>query len=89
MKKAEFIKAVAEKVGKSQKEVAAVVEAVEEVIFEVLKNGQEVKFAGVKFVVETAPARKARNPRTGETIEIPARKVVKVKKLSALKKLFG
>jgi len=88
MKKAEFIKAVAEKTGKSQKEVASIIEAVEEVIFDVLKSGQEVKFAGVKFTVKEAPARKARNPKTGEVIEIPARKVVKVKKLNALKKLF-
>ena len=41
----------------------------------------------IKSEVVDVPAKKGRNPKTGETIDIPAKKVVKVKVASKFKNL--
>ena len=41
----------------------------------------------IKSEVVNVPAKKGRNPKTGETIDIPAKKVVKVKVASKFKNL--
>ena len=41
----------------------------------------------IKSEVVDVPAKKGRNPKTGETIDIPAKKVVKVKIASKFKNL--
>ena len=41
----------------------------------------------MKSEVVNVPAKKGRNPKTGETIDIPAKKVVKVKVASKFKNL--
>ena len=51
-----------------------------------LKKGDEVSIAGFgKFTVTKRAARTGRNPHTGETIKIKAKKVVKFKPATALK----
>ena len=41
-------------------------------------NGGEVKWAGLgKLYAKERPARKARNPRTGESLDVPAKRVIK------------
>ncbi len=51
-----------------------------ETVEEVLLSGEEVNFIGWgKFEVVEKAAREGRNPRTGETIKIPAKKAVKFK----------
>ena len=51
-----------------------------------LKSGQEVSIAGLGiFSVKERAARDARNPRTGETIKVPAMKVAKFRTAKALK----
>lgn len=51
-----------------------------ETIEEVLLSGDEVNFIGWgKFEVIERAAREGRNPRTGETMNIPAKKAVKFK----------
>lgn len=60
------------------KEEAATVKEAVELFKRELAAGEEVplyKFGS--FKPKVAPARKARNPKTGETLDIPARKVVK------------
>lgn len=45
-----------------------------------LKNGNEVELSGFgKFTAIQKEARIARNPRTGEKMEVPAKKAVKFK----------
>lgn len=79
MNKAEFIKAVAEKAGFTQKDVRAVVEAQQEVIYATIST-EEVKIVdGVTLTTDERAARKGRNPQTGATMEIPAKKVPKCK----------
>ncbi len=43
-----------------------------------IAKGEDVKISGLgTFKVKTSAARKARNPKTGEEIQIPAKKVAK------------
>ena len=51
-----------------------------------MADGDEVLIPGLaKFIVVDVPARTARNPQTGEVINVPAKKKVKVKVLGELK----
>jgi DNA-binding protein HU-beta len=51
-----------------------------------LKKGEEVSIAGLGiFSVKTRAARQARNPRTGETVQVPPMKVPKFRAAKALK----
>jgi len=76
MNKTELIAAVAEKTGLSKKDSDAAVAAVVDAITESLVQGEKVQLVGFgSFEVKARAGRVARNPRTGETIEIPASKV--------------
>ena len=80
MNKNGLIEAVAAKAQVSKVEAAKVIDAALEAGVEAVKNGEGVQLVGYAnvAVVEKA-ARKAKNPRTGAVIEIPAKKVVKIK----------
>ena len=59
----------------SKTEAAAAVDGVFDVIQEALVRGESVALTGFgTFSVRSRPARTGRNPRTGESIEIPASK---------------
>ena len=59
---------------------AQVIETLFELIKQSLQNGEEVLISGFgKFSVKEKQARKGRNPRTGQTILLPPRKVVTYK----------
>ncbi|ERG66116.1 MULTISPECIES: HU family DNA-binding protein [Exiguobacterium] len=86
MNKTELIQAVAEKANVSKKEATQVVEATFESITEALQNGDKIQLIGFgTFEVRERAARKGRNPRTKEDIEIPASKVPAFKAGKALK----
>ncbi len=75
MNKAELSAAVAAKTGMSKKDAEANTNAMFDVITETLKRGDKVQLVGFgTFEVKDRPARKARNPRTGEEIMIGAAK---------------
>lgn len=75
MNKTEFTKKVAEKAGIGNKAAEASVKAVIDVIAEALRNGEKVQITGFgTFDVRKRPARKGKNPRTGEEIKIKASK---------------
>jgi DNA-binding protein HU-beta len=66
------------------------VDAVLEIISEELEKGEEVRLFGFgNFVAQVKPARNGRNPHTGESIEIPEKRVVKFKPAKALKDRVG
>lgn len=74
MNKAELIEHVAEKTGVSKKDCAAVIQAVTETISSELQNGGSVKLSGFgTFEVKHRAAKKGRNPRTWEAIEVAAK----------------
>lgn len=72
--------------GVSKKVVSKVVNEVFEVMSERLKGGEEVRVLpfGIFKVVERE-ARKVRNPRTGEEIMLPKRRVIKFRPGKELK----
>jgi DNA-binding protein HU-beta len=63
-----------------------VVDKVFDSIVASLKKGEEVSIAGLGiFAVKARAARDARNPRTGETVKVPAMNVPKFRAAKALK----
>src|SRR3954466_2144295 len=77
MTKADIVEALYEKVGFSKKEAADLVELVFDTIKGTLSQGQKIKISGFgNFVVREKRSRIGRNPQTGESIEITARRVL-------------
>jgi DNA-binding protein HU-beta len=71
--KAELIDAVAEGADISKAAATRAVDTVIEQITNTLKNGNQVTLVGFgTFTVKARAARTGRNPRTGESINIPA-----------------
>ncbi len=86
MNKTELIAAVAEKTGLTKKDAERVINATFETVTESLKKGDKVQVSGFGiFEVKTREARVGRNPRTKETIQIPATKLPAFKAAKALK----
>ena len=86
MKKVELVEAVAEKTGLTKADATRATDAVIATVTEALVNGDKVPLVGFgTFAVSERAAREGRNPRTGETVTIPARKAVSFKAGSALK----
>ncbi len=86
MNKASLIEKVASTSDMSKAEAERIVEGVFDSITEELKGGGEVSIAGFGiFSVKDRAARTARNPRTGEPVDVPATIVAKFKPAKALK----
>ena len=86
MNKAELIAAVAEKAGLSKKDSEAAVNAALDAITAALQEGDKVQLVGFgSFEVKKRAARVGRNPKTKESIEIPASVVPVFKAGKALK----
>lgn len=86
MKKVELVEAIATKAGLTKADAARALDATLETISGALKKGDRVPLVGFgTFAVSKRAARNARNPRTGETIKIAARKAVTFKAGTALK----
>ncbi|HEU5288463.1 MAG TPA: HU family DNA-binding protein [Candidatus Limnocylindria bacterium] len=74
--KSETLNRLAEKTGLAKKQVASVLEELASLSYKEARNG--FTFPGVgKLVVVDRKARLGRNPATGETIQIPAKRVLK------------
>jgi DNA-binding protein HU-beta len=78
MTKTELIKELKEAVNVDYEDAATIVNELGDIMAAELLGGGEVPLPGIgKLVVKDTPARKGRNPKTGETIDVPAgRKVV-------------
>ena len=86
MNKNELISAVAEKADLTKAQAGDAVEALFDIISDSLKGGDEVRIIGFgNFSVTERAATEGRNPRTGETIQIPASKTPKFKAGKGLK----
>ena len=73
MNKAELINAVAAAAEVSKKDAEAVLTATLDAITDALKEGDKVQLVGFgSFEVKKRAARIGRNPKTKESIEIPA-----------------
>ncbi len=81
-----LVEAVHSVLGGTKVQAEQVVDKVIDSIVGELKKGGEVSIAGLGiFSVKTRAAREARNPRTGEAIQVPAMKVPKFRAAKALK----
>jgi DNA-binding protein HU-beta len=84
--KNELIEAVAERTGLAKSDAARAVEAVLGAVTEALQRGDTVALSGFgSFVSKERAARTGRNPRTGESIAIPASRVPTFKAGKGLK----
>lgn len=84
--KSELIASVSEKTGLTKADSAKAVDAVIEGIISFLAKGEEVRIVGFgSFVVSQRAASEGRDPRTGETINIPAANVPKFRAGKPLK----
>ena len=64
--------------GVQKQDVEAIFNGTIDIILECLKKGDDVSIHQLgKFAVKLRPARKGRNPQTGEEKTIPAQRVVK------------
>jgi len=86
MNKAELINAAAEKANLSKKDTEAVLGAIIDVITASLAAGDKVQLVGFgAFEVKARAERIGRNPKTKESITIPASKLPTFKPGKALK----
>ncbi len=80
MNKNELIDSMAAEAGMTKSNTAVALDAIVASITSALKKGDEVRLVGFgTFAVSKRAATTARNPRTGETIKIPAKKQAKFK----------
>ena len=80
MSKKEFVDAYAKATGETKKRAEELVNVFLETAEEFLVKGENIQFVGWgPFEVKERAAREGRNPSTGDTIQIEAKKVVKFK----------
>lgn len=86
MTRTELIEAIAQETGSDRQQAKALLEGFTRIIEREMKNEGEVPLAGLgKFKVVKRQARTGRNPMTGESIQIPAKTVVKFTVAKVLK----
>ncbi|MAF13733.1 MAG: DNA-binding protein [Parcubacteria group bacterium] len=84
--KTQVIAALAESTEMSKKEVAEFMEKLVNLAYTEVKSNGEFVIQGIgKMVKMNRKARQGRNPATGETIQIPAKTVVKFRLAKAAK----
>jgi DNA-binding protein HU-beta len=88
MNKVQLIQRVAKEARVKKSQASRSVKALVKTIREALRVGDKVSLSGLgTFKVKSRKARKGRNPKTGETIQIPVGRKVSFKPSFSLKKL--
>lgn len=86
MNRRELVNAVAAQTDMNKREVEGVLQGFTDVVTAVVSKGEPVAISGfAKFTKVERKARMGRNPATGETIKIPAKKVVKFRVAKVVK----
>ena len=89
MTKAELVEKIAEKTGLTRTDVAVIVDGFLDAIKQAMKEGNNIEIRGFgTFKIKPRKARKARNPRTGEEVPVPDRKVPVFKPSNEFKELI-
>jgi nucleoid DNA-binding protein len=89
MTKADLVEKVAEKTGLTRTDVAVVVDAFLETVKIAMEGGNNIEIRGFgTFKVKLRKSRKARNPRTGDVVPVPGRKVPVFKPSNEFKNLI-
>jgi integration host factor subunit beta len=87
MTRSDLVEALSERFGQlGQRDAELAVKAILEAISEALIEGQRIEIRGFgSFSVNHRPSRLGRNPRSGESVEIPAKRVPHFKAGKALR----
>lgn len=86
MTKSETLQYLADKLGKTRKEVSEIMDTIVELAYMETKKNGEFTIPGLgKLQKKHRDARMGRNPATGESISIPAKTVVKFRVAKAAK----
>ncbi|HDR9034216.1 TPA: HU family DNA-binding protein [Burkholderia vietnamiensis] len=86
MTKDELVALIAERTGASKARAASALEAVIDGLTTSIRRDGYAKIHRLcSFTLVKRAPRKGRNPRTGEVVPVPARQVVKIKPLQALR----
>ena len=90
MTKAELVAKLAQDVEISKKKANAAVDAALASIKQAVRAGESVSFIGFgSFKMVERAAREGRDPRTGKTLKIPAKKTVKFSAGKAFKEMLN
>ena len=88
--KAELVAQVAAQAGTDKTTAAAVLNAFEETVYALVAQGDKVALTGfITFQQVAKAATTARNPRTGETVKVKAKKAPKVTIGASFKKVVN
>jgi DNA-binding protein HU-beta len=88
MTKVELIDKVAEGLGLPKREIEKMLDKLISTIQNALKEGKKVSVAGLgTFVVKEKKARLARNPKTGESVQVAAKRAPKFRPGKELKEI--
>ncbi len=88
--KVEIIDAIAEGTKMSKRDAATAYDSFLKAVTDSLRKGERVNVSGLgSFAVSERAARQGRNPKTGESIAIPASRAVKFKAGKELKELLN
>jgi DNA-binding protein HU-beta len=80
MNKAEFVASMAESAGMTKADAERAFSAFRSTLESALPDSGKIALAGIgTFTVQERPARKGRNPATGEEIAIPAKQAIRFK----------
>ena len=86
MTKADLVDRIFEKIGLSKKEAQEIIEMLFDTMKQTFVEGESVKISGFgTFNVRNKVARRGRNPKTGEELEISPRKVITFRASNQLK----
>ena len=90
MTKAELVEEVSGKTGLPKKQAEIVVNTVFESIVETLKTGEKIELRGFgSFRIRQRDSRMGRNPKTGEKVEVPAKRIPYFKPGKELRELLN
>jgi integration host factor subunit beta len=90
MTKADLVEKVAKETDMTKKDAEKLVEVIFESIVSTLNQGEKIELRGFgSFRVRERNARKGRNPKTGEPVNIPAKRVAYFKPGKDLKELIN
>ncbi|NTV52146.1 MAG: HU family DNA-binding protein [Candidatus Firestonebacteria bacterium] len=89
MTKVELIDKVAEGLGLPKREIEKMLDKLISTIQNALKEGKKVSVAGLgTFIVKEKKARLARNPKTGESVQVAAKRAPKFRPGKELKEII-
>jgi integration host factor subunit beta len=90
MTKADLVEEISKDTGLSKKDTNIVVNLIIDNLIKALAEGDKVELRGFgSFKVKSRKSRKARNPRTGSSVEVPAKLVPYFKASNELKALVN